>query len=151
MSWHAAAVHLPIGLAIVWPIVDLVGLALKQRAVSHTAVGLLVVAVLSSLVATATGQAEYDAAYAAGFGVELLDQHADLASLVPWALLSNLALRLYLPSRAGRRGRVGHVLAVLLGLGLIGLILQVGRTGGTLVYEHGVGVEVEAVGPKGRS
>lgn len=137
MSWHAAVVHLPIGLAFVWPVVDLVGLLLGRPAVSWTGVGLLVACLVGSLVATATGQAEYDAAYAAGFAVELLDTHADFASLVPWVLLAVTAIRLWAPTKIGR---AGHGIGIGLGFLFLALVIQTGRTGGALVYEHGVGV-----------
>lgn len=141
MSAHAAAVHLPLALAAVWPVVDLVGLGLRSRGVSGTAVGLLLAALFSSFVATATGQAEYDAAYAAGYAVEVLDTHADIASLVPWALLAVTGIRLWAPTKIGRQG---HLAGSLLGLALVILVVRVGQTGGELVYEHGVGLGPEA-------
>lgn len=144
MSWHAAAVHVPLALGLVWPLVDLTGLALRRPDVSTTGFGLLLVAALSSLVATATGQAEYDAAFAAGVPVARLDSHADLAALVPWTLLAVAALRGWGPGKLGRAGHWGSV-----GIGFAAglLLIQVGATGGELVYEHGVGtsaVQTEA-------
>lgn len=141
MSWHAAAVHLPLTLAVVWPWVDLFGVVLKRRDVSATAFGLLLLAAAASLVATATGQSEYDAAYAASVSVEVLDRHADVASLVPWVLIGLSAARGWGPSRGGRGGHWGS-----LGLGFAAsvMIVYVGHTGGQLVYEHGVGVASSA-------
>ena len=141
MSWHAAAVHLPIALTLVWPCVDFVGWASRRAAVSSTGLALLLLALVSSLVATATGQAEYDAAFAAGFSVELLDSHASVSSWMPWALLAVTALRIWAPTRFGPKG---HLTGILLGVALWGLVIWAGKTGGALVYEHGVGVQLEA-------
>lgn len=136
MNWHAAMVHVPIGLALVWPWVDLAGFFTQTSAVGWTAVALLGVAVVSSMAATATGQAEYDAAVQAGESLEVLDSHASLAQVVPWALLGLLALRLWGPTRWGPTGQVvGAVVGVLAS----GLVLYVAHSGGQLVYVHGVG------------
>ena len=137
MNWHAALVHFPIALAFVWPVVDLVGLWTGIRAVGHTAVGLLVAACLSSVAATATGQLEHDAAYAAGVPVELLASHADRASLVPWVLLAVAGERIW---GAVRFGRAGHGAGLVLGFLAMVLVAVVAHSGGELVYRHGVGV-----------
>lgn len=136
MSWHAAVVHFPVALALVAPAVDAVGQLFGRAQVAWTGVTLFGVAALSSLAATATGQAEYDAAYAAGVELGILDAHADVASAVPWALLGALALRLWLPTKLGHRGaRLGLAGA----LAAAALVAWAGTTGGALVYEHGVG------------
>lgn len=143
VNWHAAVVHFPIALATVAPLVDLVGQAIRRPAIAWTGVTLFGTAVVASLVATATGQAAYDAAYAAGVSVERLDTHGGLAGVVPWVLLIALAARLWLPTRSAR---FGAPLGLALGLLCAPLVVWVGATGGTLVYTHGVGVQA----PEGR-
>lgn len=143
MSVHAAAAHFPLALGLVWPWVDLAGFVLRRPPVSWTAVALLSTAMVVSVVSTATGQTELDAAFAAGVDIELLQSHGDLAATVPWALAGVLALRIYLPTKLGR---IGHGLGWALGLASGLLLLQVGQTGGALVYEHGVGIERAAEG-----
>ena len=135
---HPLATHLPIAVALLWPLVDLVGLWLGRPDVSRTAVGLLGVGILSALIATVTGQAAYDAAIAAGRSPELLDTHGDPAGLVPWALLGLAALR---TAGVQKLGRAAHVAALVLGLAAAVWVGFIGHTGGRLVYEHGVGVE----------
>lgn len=137
MSWHAAAVHLPIALGVVWPLFDLLGLWLRRQDVSRAAIGLLGLALLGSFVATATGQGEYDAAVRAGVPADRLDRHASLASTVPWMFMALTGLRLWLPTRWSQGGAW---VAMVLGLAGSGLLLWVGHTGGELVYVHGVGV-----------
>ncbi len=137
MDAHPLTVHLPIALVLLWPLVDLVGLVTRRREVSHVGLGLLGLALVSSLVATVTGQAAFDAAIAVGHAPERLDEHASLANLVPWALLLALVARL---GGAAKLGRRGSFLGVLVGFGLWPFIYQVGHTGGRLVFEQGVGV-----------
>lgn len=141
MSWHAAAVHFPIALAVVAPWVDAVGLIRRKPAVSWTALALLGVAALGSVVATASGQADYDAAFQAGVPVEVLSTHSDWASLVPWALLGALGLRLWLPTRRATWGPWVGLLAM---LACTPLVWLAGQTGGELVYHHAIGVEASA-------
>jgi uncharacterized membrane protein len=140
---HPMAVHLPIALALIWPLVDLAGFWLQRSDVSWTAIALLVVAIPCALFATVTGQAAYDAAIAAGQPAERLDLHADIASLLPWLLLIAGALRALLPRKAGRRGQL---FAIGIGILIGALVVNAGYTGGQLVYRWGVGVKVE--GPR---
>ena len=137
MNWHAAVVHLPIALALVWPVLDVLGFFLKSKTISWVAVGLLVTSILGSVVATATGQIEYDQAVVAGVSSALLDQHASIAGVIPWAMMGVCALRLWLP---GRVGRSGQLVSAILGVLIVGLVVRVGHSGGDLVYTHGVGV-----------
>ena len=69
------------------------------------------------------------------------DRHADNANLVPWLLLLLAGVRAFAPQKLGR---VGHWGAVALGLAASAFIVVVGASGGDLVYEHGVGVKVQA-------
>lgn len=134
---HPIAIHLPIALFVLWPLVDAVGLGLRKVDLSRLGLSLLTLALLSSLVATATGQGAFDDALAKGIAPELLNTHAEDANLVPWLALLLLGARLGL---AHRFGRVGHALGILLGLLAIAFLVKVGASGGALVYEHGVGV-----------
>ncbi|MBI2374163.1 MAG: hypothetical protein HYV07_09200 [Deltaproteobacteria bacterium] len=134
---HPMLVHVPIGLALIWPLVDLAGAAAKRPDVGTTAVVLLGLALPASLVATVSGQRAYDAAIAAGAAPELLDTHADYAGLFPWLLLAVLALRTLGVKKYGAPLRW---VSIALGLILIGFVVWIGSTGGELVFGHGVGV-----------
>ncbi len=141
-TWHPMAVHLPIALILLWPVVDGLGIVLKRPDLSGLALGLLCAAAVFSLFATATGQFAYDAAAATGVRRRLMDTHADYANLVPWLLLLLAAGRAWLP---GKLGRAGHGLVLVAGLAMAGFIVFVGASGGKLVYEHGVGVKRSAL------
>ena len=138
---HPMMVHVPIGLVLVWPWVDLAGRLLGKTDVSRTAVALLAIAVPASLAATVTGQFAYDAAIAAGFKPETLDTHADAPGLLPLQLLLLLGL---LTLGVKKWGAPAHGLAILLGFALIVFVVSLGGSGGQLVFEHGVGVRARS-------
>lgn len=137
---HPAAIHAPLTLLVLWPLVDGLGLWRKSPHLMRLGFGLLGLATILALVATATGQAAFDVAVAKGVDPGLLRTHTDDADLLPWLLLALCALRAWLPQKVGAKG---HAAALVLGLGLAGFGLTVGRSGGALVYEHGVGVWTE--------
>lgn len=134
---HPVAIHLPLVLVVLWPLVDGLGLKLDSPHLRRMGLALLVTAALGSLFATATGQAAFDVAVQKGVDPALLRTHTDKADLMPWLLMALAALRAWLPTKFGTKGHAG---ALALGLALWPLAFGVGRTGGALVYEHGVGV-----------
>ncbi len=135
---HPFAIHLPLVLIFLWPLIDGLGLLLHQPILSRLGFGLLCLAAVGSLVATATGQAAFDAALAR-HSAELLNTHAELANVMPWSLLALAALRGF---GAAKWGKTGHLLALGCSLGTWYLVFVVGQSGGRLVYEHGVGVRM---------
>ena len=118
---------------------DGIGLVTRRTDISRVGLGLLALAIPASLAATVTGQGAFDAAIAAGAAPALLNQHADLAALVPWLLLLVAAARWL---GAARWGRWGHGAALILGLALWPFVYRVGHSGGELVFRHGIGVDV---------
>lgn len=131
------AVHLPLVLLLVWPLLEALGWALKRPDLSLAGALLLGLNVVASLLAVATGEAAFQSAIAAGHPPARLLAHAEIASKLPWLVIATFGLWLWarLSQKAGIR-------ALALVLGLTGAILAVGvgRSGGILVYTHGVGV-----------
>lgn len=146
LALHPMVIHFPIALSFLWPMVDAIGLALGRPDVSKVGAGLLALAVPAALVATVTGQAAYEAALARGYAVEVLDQHADWAALIPWALLVVLAVRTLGVRRAGTKA---HLLAIILGALVSGLVAVSGYEGGQLSHGIGVGFGRASVSSKG--
>jgi len=136
-TWHPLAVHLPIAFVLLWPVIDALGLSLKRFDLCGLALGLLVITVVFSLFATATGQFAYDAAVARGADLDILDTHANYANLVPWLLLLLASARGFGPQKFGVAGHWG---AIIVGFAMAAFIVVVGASGGELVYEHGIGV-----------
>jgi uncharacterized membrane protein len=138
---HPVAIHLPIALILLAPIVDALGLFTNSTHLSRLAVGFYVAIVVTALFATATGQAAFDVAVEGGVTGELLNTHADDANLVPWLSIVVVVVRFVAPQKLGRAGRF---VALALGVALWPFIYLVGDSGGDLVYQHGIGVRPAA-------
>lgn len=138
-SWHPFAVHVPIALVLLWPWLDLAGLWLRRPDLSLAGLILLSASVPATLFATVTGQAAYDAAIAEGVAPGLLAPHVDRGELVPWLMVALLVFRLIGPRRWGR---AAHAAALALGVAAALLVVAVGQSGGSLVFESGVGVRL---------
>ncbi len=134
---HPMAVHLPIVLVLLWPIIDAVGVLFKRMEICQVALALLMLAIVTSLFATATGQAAFDAALAKGADPQVLNTHADNANLMPWLLLLLEAARW---GGAFKLKKKGHIAAIVLGLFMWPFVIAVGDSGGKLVYEHAIGI-----------
>lgn len=134
---HPIAVHLPIALVLLAPVIDALGFFTKKDEFSYLAIGFYGLAILVSLFATATGQAAFDTAVAQGVEGKLLNTHADDANLVPWLLIVVLVIRVVLPKKIGKAGRI---VALVAGVAMWPFIYQVGASGGELVYEHAIGI-----------
>lgn len=143
---HPMVVHLPIGVVLLYPFFELAAALTRRRELGAVSLALLGVAVISSLVASTTGEAAYDAAVTAGYDHALLGEHEEWAEMLPWALIAVFAARLYLAFET----RFGPWVGVALGAALVAFVVQVGNSGGWLVYEHGVGVRPGA-GPAASS
>ena len=143
-EYHPVSVHFPIVLLLLWPILDGLGLWLKKEDLCSVAVGLLLLALVSTLIATITGQAAFDRALAQGYDLALLEKHTLDADIMPWLVLVLALVRSVGVHRFGKRA---HMIAVLMGFCVSGFLLSVAHEGGDLVYANGVGVqkgEVEA-------
>ena len=140
---HPMAVHFPIVLVLLWPVIDAVGLLLKRIDLCRAALAMLVLAVITSLFATATGQAAFDAAIAKGVDAELLNTHADKSNLIPWLLLAIAAARFGLAQKLKTKGQIA---GIVLGVLLWPLLIATGDSGGKLVFDHGIGVRIERSG-----
>lgn len=130
------AVHLPIGVLLLYPWAELAAALTGQRVLGRAAMAMLAIGLVAAMFASATGEAAYELAVEAGVDHELLEKHEDFSGLVPWVILLVLGLRAWLD-----RKNWGPWMGFGLGLAMMGLVVWVGYTGGMLVYEHGVGVQ----------
>lgn len=142
MPLHPALVHLPLGLAVVMPVVAIgFGWALWSGAVRPRAwlavVGLQVLLVGGGLVALRTGQADEERIE--GTVTEAaIETHEEAAEAFLW--LAGLGLVVLLPTAFSRRlvvVRAGVVAGVAMTLIVMVAGLRAGHAGGELVYVHG--------------
>jgi uncharacterized membrane protein len=139
---HPAVVHLPLGLALLAPLLAL-GLALAYlkgwlpKRTFWAVIGTQTLLVAGAFVAMQTGEAEEDA-------VEKLVSHAavegheEAAALFLWAAVAALALSTLVGLiRSDRIARPLSLVSAVAALVVAGLGVNVGKAGGELVYVHG--------------
>lgn len=138
---HPAIVHIPLGVAVVVPLLMIVlTVALVRRKASRRS--FLLVALLQAivvgggLVALSTGEAEEDRVEAV-VAEPAIERHEELANVFVAATGVTLALALLAgvaPERWTRRLAVAGTVA---SIGALGVGVAVGHAGGELVYRHG--------------
>jgi hypothetical protein len=138
---HAAIVHIPLGVAVVVPIVmAALVVALFRRAITRrsfqVAALLQAVVVGGALVALKTGNAEEDRVEAV-VGDPAIDRHERLASVFLVAAGGTLALVLAAALAPQRLTRPLAVTATAASIAALGAGVAVGHAGGELVYRHG--------------
>lgn len=139
---HPALVHLPLGLALVMPLVALVltWALWSRRAPRRTwaiVVALQAVLLAGALTALRTGEAEEDRVEGI-VGEAALARHEAAAEQFVWASALTLALAAAaLLLKDGRPMRAALVLTALASVIGTGLALRTGHAGGQLVYVHG--------------
>lgn len=144
---HPAVVHFPIVLMFLVPLFMVGALvAIRRGAAPRRAWSLAVAAAaalsLSAWVAVQTGESQEDRVERA-VGDTALEAHEEPAER--FLLLSGALAVVTLAGFAGGvAGRAGRGVALAGSLGLIAAGVQVGRTGGELVYQHGAGAAYSA-------
>ncbi|MBN2581638.1 MAG: DUF2231 domain-containing protein [Planctomycetes bacterium] len=138
---HPAVVHFPIALLLVAAVLDLVAIFARRESLARCGGLLLVLAAAGGLVALLTGFAAEESASPLGNPAaagEALERH-EIAAIVTFVLTAVLAGwrlvgKLQLPRGAMKWVYVVLLLAATVGVGLTG------HLGGTLVFDHGMGV-----------
>lgn len=137
---HPLIVHFPIVFVVLLPVVAVGALIVIRRGAAPRKVWALPVAMaaalaLSAWVAVQTGEQQEDRVEAI---VGDAPMHSHEESAERFLLLSGvmvvLAMAGMAPGRLGSAVRVGATVAA---IGLVGAGMQVGKTGGDLVYRHG--------------
>ncbi len=138
---HPMLVHFPIALLITSVLFDVLGAWLTRESLREGALWLLVLGVLTGLAAFASGDVAAEAAEKAGVAESLIETHEHLAGATLGVFGALLVWRLLLRNRFSPRTRVAYLMVAIVGLGLLS---ATGHYGGSLVYEHGAGVNAAA-------
>lgn len=153
---HPSMVHLPLGLALVIPLLALgIAVAYRRGLLPKPAwwavIGTQLLLVGSAVVAMRSGEAEEDA-------VERLVPHAaieaheEAATLFLWVAVAALVLSLAVALiRSERIARPLALVAALAAFVVTGLGVNVGRAGGELVYVHGAAAGYARTPPPGNT
>jgi uncharacterized membrane protein len=140
---HPFFVHFPIALFLFYALVETWGAFSKKEYFGNTAMILLLLVVVTSVLAALTGnQAEAIILDIAENNViipnELLEEHETFATYSIWYFILLLALRFYFVIKKKFDGKIKYIFVVLAFIGC-GLILVTGKLGGDLVFKYGVG------------
>lgn len=153
---HPALVHLPLGIALLLPLLIstvLVGRFLDRMGRAPwvpVALSAILLAV-SSFVAVQSGEAEEERVESI-VGESPIHAHEEAAEVFAWSTVLLLALCV-IPLAVKSRGLAlgTQSLALAASLVVAGLAIRTGRAGGELVYRHGAGAGGLAAVPRGTS
>lgn len=140
---HPMLVHFPIALLMTSVLFDAVGAWLTRESLREAALWGLVLGLLAGVAAFAAGDMAAEAAERAGVPESLIETHEHLAGATLGVFGALLAWRLLLRNRFSPRTQIAYLMVAIVGLGLLS---ATGHYGGSLVYEHGVGVNAAAAG-----
>lgn len=147
---HPVFVHLPLALLPVALAFDLFSLAQRrQRWLDRTAASLYCLGAVGSVAAYLTGRQAVDGLPdIPATALTTVSSHSDSALIVVLIFVPLAVIRLALTVRDRERKATTKVglralLSVVAAIG-VWTLLQTGKTGGALVFEHGLGVQVEA-------
>ncbi len=140
---HPFFVHFPIALFLFYALVETWGAFSKKEYFGNTAMILLLLVVVTSVLAALTGnQAEAIILDIAENNViipnELIEEHENFATFSIWYFILLLALRFYFVIKKKFDGKIKYIFVVLAFIGC-GLILVTGKLGGDLVFKYGIG------------
>lgn len=141
MPIHPALVHLPVGVALVVPLVALgLALALWKRRLPTAAfavvVGLQLAVLCAGFASYVTGGNDQEKVQKV-VAPELIEAHEEAAELFLWGQGLSLVLSAAVLLAQGQAAKVAPALAVLAALGVAGLAVRAGHRGGELVYRYG--------------
>jgi len=141
---HPELVHFPIALFFIYSILEASGIILKKDYYSNAATMVLFVGLIFALLAVLTGNKAEEFLKTVTNSKEILNTmalHRLYATILLWYFTFILFLKIYLFSK--KKLNFKNRLLILL-LSLIGLffVYQVGKYGGKMVYEYGVGTKV---------
>jgi uncharacterized membrane protein len=137
---HPAVVHLPIALALLVPLVAFFALLAARAGWLPTRAWAFVVLLQACLVASAwvameTGENEEERVERV-VAERHIEAHEERAERLLWGAAAALLVA-GAGLAPGRAGSLARPLAFALSLGVLALAVDVGHTGGELVYEHG--------------
>lgn len=139
---HPMLVHFPIALLFASVLFDMTSTVLTRESLREGAFWLLGLGFLGGIAAAIAGGQAEGAAEKAGVAEALIETHETMAYITLGMMALLLLYRLLLRNRFTTRAFATYLVAAALGLVAVS---ATGHTGGTLVYEHGAGVNTAQV------
>ena len=145
---HPLIVHFPIAILVLAVLVDVIGLAFKNRVFFRRAAVLLYVAGgLAAAAAFLTGQDAGDSVFLPDGANAVLTEHADMALYTLWYYGVYGVIRLLMHVLRFDVRMSFRIPLVLVAAGGLFLVYETAEYGGEMVYRHGVGVEAVDASP----
>ena len=139
IPFHPMLVHFPIALLFASVLFDVASKALTCDSLREAALWLLGLGLLGGIVAAIAGGQAEGVAEKAGVAEALIETHETLAYLTLGIMAMLLLSRLLLRNRFSTRALAAYLVVATIELVAVS---ATSHTGGNLVYEHGVGVNV---------
>lgn len=145
---HPMIVHFPIALLFVGVLIDLIGLAFRERTFWRgTALIFYVAGALGALAAVLTGNAAADSVFLPSEANALLTEHSDLGTYTVWLFgIYAVARTATYFTKLDMRMPVRLGLTAVAAAGLI-LVWETAEHGSEMVYRYGVGVQAVDASP----
>ncbi len=143
---HPLIVHFPVAFFVLYFILETTGAVFKKEYFTKTAVFVLGLGVLTSLLAVLTGNQAHEAVKNVFSNKniiinEIINRHENFATLSLWYFTILFFIRIYLSIKNKFDYKYGYLFILLGAIGCV-LILYAGYYGGILVFEHGVGTNL---------
>jgi uncharacterized membrane protein len=139
---HPRVVHFPIALLATYSILEIVGVLFKKEFISKSALLILCIGVVTSLLAVLTGnQAASDFTFWTEESSTVLNDHQTFATFLLWFSAIVCGLRIYFTVKKKFSGKINYIFLIL-SLVILYLIYQTGSYGGDLVKRFGIGTEM---------
>jgi uncharacterized membrane protein len=139
---HPRVVHFPIALLATYSILEIVGVLFKKEFISKSALLILCIGVVTSLLAVLTGnQAASDFTFWTEESSTVLNDHHTFATFLLWFSAIVCGLRIYFTVTKKFSGKIKYIFLIL-SLVILYLIYQTGSYGGDLVKRFGIGTEM---------
>lgn len=142
---HPKIIHFPIAFFILYFLFESSGIILKKEFLLKSALIILILAIIFSVLAVLTGNQAYEILKErqtdTAIYKDVINQHELFATITLWYFIGVMFLRIYFVVKKKFVGKNQYLFIV---LGLIGslLIIITGSYGGDLVFKYGIGTKI---------
>jgi uncharacterized membrane protein len=142
---HPKIIHFPIAFFILYSLFESSGIILKKEFLLKSALIILILAIIFSVLAVLTGNQAYEILKErqtdTALYKDIISQHELFATITLWYFIGVMFLRIYFVVKKKFVGKNQYLFIV---LGLIGslLIIITGSYGGDLVFKYGIGTKI---------
>jgi len=139
---HTKVVHFPVALLATYSILEVIGIILKKEFITKSALLILCLGVVASLLAVLTGnQAATNFLFWTDQSKALLSSHQSYATFLLWLSAIVCGLRIFVVIKKKFAGLTKYIFLIFAVL-ILFLVYETGTYGGDLVKKYGIGTDV---------